>query len=427
MNFIRFMSLLLVCQLGWSPICQGQIIDDIANQLIEPQDTFTTVDINDFILSGISCSNVTINPIIAGGTASPSVSCDGESNLVYQGNMTAYVKINFAGLINFNHKNDSIIAIAPDGSVLGCGKHPDNLYEIDQELFFINIAGDVKPTLVDIEIYSGAIKKHFRINEALTYELNARGVWNQPIEVDLSPLKADTSTNNHLKVDIADPDFRGEQCFEIIVSGCTPDNRGTTDKDTVCFTIIPDKFCEETYDLNTEIFTNQEFAAVSSIVTSSILQSSATVLMTAGESITLESGFHAKAGATFTARIAACELSSTNDLQTPEVMLLEEIAINSIALDNRPNSVESKSLKMKLVPNPVINEVDIQFFMPQQTAVVSLHLIDANGRYLKNISNLKNQQGWNQTKVSLGEFPAGVYFVALQTDKTILNKKLIKY
>lgn len=428
MNYIRFISLFLICQLGWNNASYGQIIDDIADQVIEVQDTFTTININDFILSGINCADIAIKPIIEGGTSTPSAVCDGESILAYQGNMTAYIKVNFAGLISFNHKNDSIIAYAPDGNVIGCGKHPENLYEVDQELFLINIAGDVAPFLVDLELYSSELKQHFRLSEALTYRLNDNksSAWDNPFVIDASPLKADTTTMNQLKVNIEDADWRGERCFEVTISGCLPDNRGSVDKDTICFSIIPNKFCEEDYNLSNEIFTNQEFAAVKSIVASNVLQSSATVLMTAGESITLKAGFHAKTGVNFTAKIADCELPASGLSSSPETTQLKEEEIIAISIGSNSIQLE-KSPQMKLVPNPAQEEVNIRFFLPMQEEKIQLYLMNISGQYVKYPISITGQEGWNERMVSLEDFPAGVYFVALQTKTTILNTKLIKH
>lgn len=81
-------------------------------------------------------------------------------------------------------------------------------------------------------------------------------------------------------------------------------------------------------------------------------------------------------------------------------------------------------MQMNVFPNPVSNELNIQFQIPESKRSVQLIIMDLNGRTVQQRSlagDIPNQQ----IQVDVSQLSNGFYFVHLITDETRLSKKFI--
>jgi aminopeptidase N len=87
------------------------------------------------------------------------------------------------------------------------------------------------------------------------------------------------------------------------------------------------------------------------------------------------------------------------------------------------NSVVTKTVvlpnrEMRIFPNPVVNELTIE--LNQGEKIVSLVIIDINGKVAKQLENLQTN------KIGLGDLPGGVYLLRIKTDKSTYTESFIK-
>jgi hypothetical protein len=75
-------------------------------------------------------------------------------------------------------------------------------------------------------------------------------------------------------------------------------------------------------------------------------------------------------------------------------------------------------------PNPFLNSTTIGFHLPHTTSA-TLHLFDADGRLIKEISG-QYDKGYHQVTFDKGTFPAeGVYFYQLETPEFTATKRMV--
>lgn len=153
-----------------------------------------------------------------------------------------------------------------------------------------------------------------------------------------------------------------------------------------------------------------------------VLQSVATIKkdtsisFTAGNAIQLNSGFHAEAGAIFSASIAPCQLPS-NGLEESQ-----DRTVTSIELDFTSPLTNTT---LTLYPNPARSLAKIEYSLIENQAI-SLLIFDLNGRLIKVLeeSNFK-QKGIHNFELNLQGLQSGNYFVSMKGEREILFKKLV--
>ena len=91
------------------------------------------------------------------------------------------------------------------------------------------------------------------------------------------------------------------------------------------------------------------------------------------------------------------------------------------------NEVGVKEVKelegVRVFPNPTAGELRIEVAGQARNDVVNVEVFDVYGRKLSHISNLISQIS---NLIDISEFPAGIYFVRITTEKGIITKKVIK-
>jgi len=146
------------------------------------------------------------------------------------------------------------------------------------------------------------------------------------------------------------------------------------------------------------------------ISTSGQVLAPAAVVFKAENSITLTAGFTVQAGATFSAAIEPCQ----------EAKEVQEIAFLP---EKRPAKTESTSLTV--FPNPFRNQATVSYHLAE-ASLVSIDLFDINGKRLAQpVQSSQQEKGDYQFTLDASNYPKGMYFLILRTNKTALSKRLV--
>lgn len=83
--------------------------------------------------------------------------------------------------------------------------------------------------------------------------------------------------------------------------------------------------------------------------------------------------------------------------------------------------------KFELFPNPPSDKLLVRFHMQQIKGepVFNLNIVNVEGKILKNIK-YRAYTGDNELQIDVADFPAGVYFVTIQSDQLYESHKFIK-
>lgn len=156
--------------------------------------------------------------------------------------------------------------------------------------------------------------------------------------------------------------------------------------------------------------TNGEYIASNEVNASCYINSGGTVMMQAGNSILLTSGFHAALGSNFTAIIASCTNATNNE---------------SIAAQSRINNslIPKVEQELKVIPNPILNRAIVKFYIHENTPTV-IKVFNLNGQALIS-QNQEGVAGWNTTTLDASQLPVGMYWVHLETNGQSLTKKIV--
>lgn len=197
---------------------------------------------------------------------------------------------------------------------------------------------------------------------------------------------------------------------------------------------------EETYENNfgtidfdideclTDVFVATDYergmptVKVSNTITSDkVVESEAQVVFTAGTSVTLLPGFHAKASSDFHALIGGCSLSQISQLPEEEE--------NTTELRGENTDIETFEdtkfiMDIQISPNPASSNVNINFDL-RQNGRVKVSLMDLNGKTWAETYEANTAKGWNQTTLGVGNLNSGMYLIVIQNEQTTIVKKLM--
>lgn len=174
--------------------------------------------------------------------------------------------------------------------------------------------------------------------------------------------------------------------------------------------------CPPEMTLTNEI-ANKTHQAINSITANGIINPNNSVTFKAGNSITLQPSFTVTAGATFLATIEDC---------TPKYLTNSSSSRGSkpaITLSNTTPPPEVSSLNIH--PNPFTHQTVIEYDLPSASPV-QLIVWDMKESQLKTVlSGTYREAGKHQVTFFADGLEKGAYFVSLQTDLTIMTKKVI--
>ncbi|MFK7983721.1 MAG: T9SS type A sorting domain-containing protein [Saprospiraceae bacterium] len=80
-------------------------------------------------------------------------------------------------------------------------------------------------------------------------------------------------------------------------------------------------------------------------------------------------------------------------------------------------------MQLKLFPNPVNQQLNIRYYLPEQ-APVHVRLLNANGRMMHQFLAI-NDVGWHENSLTIHHLPIGIYFLSIQTTQQQLYRKVI--
>jgi hypothetical protein len=153
------------------------------------------------------------------------------------------------------------------------------------------------------------------------------------------------------------------------------------------------------------------FATAQKITSTGLVEKDSTVQFKAAVSITLNAGFQAQAGSSFTAKIEAC--SSNLSSETETLATRNQIDKDEKLLFSSKNDAFFKMPSIKAYPNPTSSFTTFEINLSTAT-VVQLELKDLNGR---NIVTLINQQSFSKgihlMHWSAHEIAAGMYLLVM--------------
>ncbi len=89
--------------------------------------------------------------------------------------------------------------------------------------------------------------------------------------------------------------------------------------------------------------------------------------------------------------------------------------------DNSPLA----NLQVKLWPNPTANNAQVSFSITGKDTV-DMSISDPSGRLLKTVFKRKLSAGNHQFSLGIENYPAGVYFVRLQSGATVTTQRIVK-
>lgn len=118
--------------------------------------------------------------------------------------------------------------------------------------------------------------------------------------------------------------------------------------------------------------------------------------------------------------------TSGSSLRAPQVVNLNELS-NPITIARAPsnnNREVAPIMHMNLFPNPVSNELNVQYMIPESKGNIQLIVTDLTGRTIQQRSlagDILNQR----VQVDVSQLGNGFYFVHLIADETRISKKFI--
>jgi len=172
--------------------------------------------------------------------------------------------------------------------------------------------------------------------------------------------------------------------------------------------------CKDTFKLDNATFSGNQTIPAADILESEKNYSGGSILYTAGESITLKSGFTVENGVEFVAKIENC---------TPS--LVEESPITAQQRNTNVEELENYSLatqitpKVIIFPNPSNGQTMLNFSnLNQNVTIQKVQVFNLNGKML-----IEKQH--NIANLDIGAVVKGIYFVRVQFGDEFITQKLI--
>lgn len=160
------------------------------------------------------------------------------------------------------------------------------------------------------------------------------------------------------------------------------------------------------------------FQVQTTIETAGIVAQGQNTVFKAGESITLETGFHVQTGATFESRIEGCNL--------PDMALQENPYNRSTVVDLAETSPTISAITaLTITPNPTSEQTNLSFNLIQHTAI-SAKIFNSNGQLIETLVSPQSMNaGHQQFLFNSSNHQTGIYYVVLQTDKETITKRMV--
>jgi|GEM_PF-3205550 len=154
--------------------------------------------------------------------------------------------------------------------------------------------------------------------------------------------------------------------------------------------------------------------AEETLTSAETLAPSTTVRYQAGQTITLQPGFHAQAGATFSAVIAECgvppapaTLLSRSELPEPTELL-----------------TGGEQTELRVFPNPFVSRVQVDVYLPEK-GQADLYIMDLSGRRVHQLATGQYDAGVHRLSWTPEQLTGGIYFVRLIYQDQVTTRKVV--
>jgi len=202
----------------------------------------------------------------------------------------------------------------------------------------------------------------------------------------------------------------------------------------------------------------QHYEALSYLTSSRIITGGVgtDVSYQAADYITLTTGFHAKAGNKFIAKLGPCSgtgpesppepvsgiyvgtsplnpstfdeaiyVEATNEEAMDDLETMNDSDFNKVSSPGEDElSTDNSELSVNIYPNPFYNSITIDYEL-NQPEKVEIYIFDHKGSLIEKIVH-NNQSGKQQYLWNASDVPKGMYIVYLKTEQQTVTKKIIK-
>lgn len=226
-------------------------------------------------------------------------------------------------------------------------------------------------------------------------------------------IPATATTNNYLKLRIL--------CdLGTVSDACYNPTYGQSENYPVYIRSNSSNNCPTDLSVSTNPATGN-YQASNTLSTSGNVNITGTASFLAGTSITLNNGFHAQSGSTFTASIGACSAATTPN--TKGIAYRQSPNANNHTLIE--GDLNLKSVDLQIAPNPFNAETRFDYHLDQPSDI-SINILDVSGQLITPVlhSSYKSA-GHHQVFFDGSNLEAGIYFVQLLTISENITKKIM--
>lgn len=175
---------------------------------------------------------------------------------------------------------------------------------------------------------------------------------------------------------------------------------------------------QQTLLINDNPIPSETYMTAESITSSGTVPDGNTVAFQAGQSITLQAGFHAASGSSFVAYIDNCPPSNLSQADTT---LLDEQPGNNPRFTSEATE---PNLSMTVAPNPFRNETVIRYTLPEDSPT-QLVLFDMLGRTQQVLQpGAIRAAGYQEYRLNSIGLSNGIYLVRLQAGNEVITQKV---
>jgi len=151
------------------------------------------------------------------------------------------------------------------------------------------------------------------------------------------------------------------------------------------------------------------------ITSAETLTTGTTISYQAGTSISLQPGFHAQPGATFSAKIVDCIIPLPPAAQMSRTELPEQM----VAPMKQGDQTE-----LRIFPNPFLSRVQVEVYLPE-SGQASMYIMDLSGRLVHQLAEGTYDAGLHRLSWTPEQLTGGIYLVRLVYNDQVTTRKVV--
>ena len=181
--------------------------------------------------------------------------------------------------------------------------------------------------------------------------------------------------------------------------------------------------CPDQLDLGAAALQSAHYQASAVVTSSGAVEVGASVIFTAGQTVTLMPGFSASSGTTFLAHISSCISEEAREGVVVENAEPDQSA-NSEVDARKPGLLQG--LTSKVYPNPFAETFTLNIHLPLQTEVRLLMRPIHGNRVESLMETMVLPDGEHSFQIDAGHLPAGIYLLILDAGGVPVPHKVVK-